>query len=59
MCELCRKNPCDYRCPNADGLKEKYICAVCGESILEHEKHYKLGGWHICRDCIEIVEGDQ
>lgn len=58
MCDLCRKNPCDCRCPNAKQLEEKWKCAVCGEGILENEKHYKLGYWHICRDCIEIKGGE-
>lgn len=34
MCEICRQNPCDPRCPNADTM-ENIIgrCDRCGDEI--------------------------
>lgn len=53
MCDLCRKNPCDYRCPNYDALKSKYKCHICNENILigeEYIKNYNEEYAHI--DCL-------
>lgn len=32
MCEICRRDPCDPRCPNADDTAN-FHCASCGEDI--------------------------
>lgn len=29
MCAVCRKNPCDSRCPNAEEPKSIYTCEWC------------------------------
>lgn len=33
MCEMCRSNPCDARCPNADTPKVMGYCDTCGEEL--------------------------
>ena len=35
MCAVCRKNPCDSRCPNAEEPKSIYACEWCEEPIYE------------------------
>ena len=34
MCDICGKNPCDARCPNAED-KGIYTCVECGQYIYE------------------------
>lgn len=39
MCNECRQNPCNSRCPYADEIKYSYICSKCGEGILNGEEY--------------------
>lgn len=34
MCNICLKNPCDYRCPNYSPTHTSIYCCECGEEIL-------------------------
>lgn len=33
MCAVCRKNPCDSRCPNAEEPRSIYTCEWCKDVI--------------------------
>ena len=39
MCSICRKNPCDSRCPNYIPPKAKHYCSICDEGIYEGEEY--------------------
>lgn len=40
MCEICRSNPCDVRCPNSDAETEPFFCKNCNELITEEDEPY-------------------
>lgn len=39
MCEICKKNPCDYRCPNYTSSKAIKHCVICEEGIQNGEEY--------------------
>ena len=39
MCEICRKNPCDTRCPNYMPQKSTYYCSICNYPIEKGEEY--------------------
>lgn len=39
MCSICRKNPCDCRCPNYTPLKTRYHCSICNDGIYDGEEY--------------------
>lgn len=39
MCAVCRKNPCDSRCPNAEEPSPVYTCEWCKEPIYEGDEY--------------------
>lgn len=52
MCSICRKEPCDYRCPNYEPPKTIYHCSSCGEGIYEGEKYLEnINGDYRHHDC--------
>ena len=53
MCAVCRKNPCDSRCPNAEEPKSIYTCVWCKEPIYEGDKYMDTPEGPVCKDCIE------
>lgn len=54
MCEICRINPCDSRCPNAASDHEvKENCDKCRANIYAGDEYYELDGWVYCASCIE------
>lgn len=53
MCDICMKNPCDPRCPNAPEPPSVFICSGCGDSIFDGDKYVELMGEQWCMDCIE------
>ena len=53
ICDICRKNPCDSRCPNAPEPPEVYECVECGASILAGEYYYRLGKHAYCESCVK------
>ena len=56
MCEICRHNPCDSRCPNAPGPPSVFICSGCGLDIYDGEDYYDILGEQFCTDCIESAK---
>lgn len=55
MCAVCRKNPCDSRCPNAEEPRSIYTCEWCKEPIYEGDKYMDTPEGPICKDCIEGI----
>lgn len=39
MCEICKKNPCDCRCPNYISSKARKHCVICEEGIQNEEEY--------------------
>ena len=39
MCEICKKNPCDYRYPNYAPSKVTKYCVICKEGIQSGEEY--------------------
>ena len=39
MCEICRQEPCDSRCPNYTLQNVKYYCDSCGQGIYDGENY--------------------
>lgn len=54
MCEICGRNPCHPRCPNADPPKPTYICDNCGYGIYNGDKVYNIEDKHYCPTCAEF-----
>ena len=50
MCAVCRKNPCDSRCPNAEEPKSIYTCEWCEEPIYEGDKYIR----HECNRILRV-----
>ena len=61
MCELCKQNPCDRRCPNSreqDISKKIGRCMICDETIIDDEEHIELNnGEIVCKECYVFKEG--
>lgn len=53
MCEICRKDSCDFRCPNYEKRKSDYYCSICGEGIISGEEYVRNeNGDYVHEDCI-------
>lgn len=61
MCEICRKIPCDPRCPNAEQPKPVCQCDVCGGDLYVGDEYYEdaRDGAKICRDCVINLDVDE
>lgn len=57
MCAICRKEPCDVRCPNAPDPEPIMICAQCEEGIFYGDKYYDSQEGPICKECMESMRG--
>lgn len=53
MCNICLKNPCDARCPNAEMPKSVMTCSECGCGIFADDKYFDGGDKIICEECVE------
>lgn len=53
MCEICHKNPCDIRCPNAEMPPIVHYCKECGYPIYDGEEFYNINGKKYCSECME------
>ena len=53
MCEICRKNPCHPRCPNAPDPIPVFICSECGQDIYEGVDYWDVLGEQYCEYCID------
>lgn len=51
MCDICRRYPCDSRCPNAPEPATVYKCAYCGEPIVEGDEFVKYDDNHYHEEC--------
>ena len=52
ICEICRRNLCDPRCPNAPEPPAIYECTLCREAIREGDYFYKIDDLPYCEECI-------
>lgn len=52
MCEICRRIPCDPRCPNALEPKAVATCVECGYEIYSGDKYFEGADGCICEDCM-------
>ena len=56
MCELCRKTPCDTRCPNYVSPSTEYYCSICNEGIYTGEEYIKNdNGDYVHYECISGI----
>ena len=53
MCDICYKNPCDPRCPNAPEPQSVFVCSGCGDNICDGDYYVDLLGEQWCMNCIE------
>ena len=51
MCSVCRKSPCDSRCPNAPDPPTVYTCKYCGEPIVEGDEYVDVDGDFYHSEC--------
>lgn len=57
MCNICLKNPCDYRCPNYSPTHTRIYCCECGEEILIGDQYIENDNGEykhfdcVCRIC--------
>lgn len=59
MCALCRKTPCDSRCPNAPEPTPIAICISCEEGIYSGDKYLDLTEGAICENCVDSMRGKE
>ena len=57
MCAICRKEPCDSRCPNAPEPQPVTICIGCEGGIYPGEKYLDLPEGAICEACVGAMNG--
>ena len=58
MCSVCRKSPCDSRCPNAPDPPTVYTCKYCGEPIVEGDEYVDVDGDFYHSECVsDAAEG--
>lgn len=56
MCDVCRRSPCDPRCPNAPDPPTVYTCKWCGEPIVPGEEYLEFDGdYYHLEDCADSV----
>ena len=53
MCDVCRKMPCDPRCPNAPDPPSVFVCSGCGDLIYDGDDYWEIMGEQWCEDCID------
>lgn len=59
MCALCRKEPCDSRCPNAPDPEPVYRCIVCGGGIFQGDRYWDSPDGAICDACVGGMSGKE
>ena len=59
MCEICMKEPCDPRCPNAEEEKKVHICCECFKGIYAGEKCYEGSVGFICKECLDDMDVEE
>lgn len=53
MCDICLRNPCHPRCPNAADPPAVFICSGCGDNILDGDEFLELCGEQWCMNCVD------
>lgn len=53
MCSICKKYPCDSRCPNAEEEKPVMVCSECRADIFKGDKYFETPSGPVCMDCLE------
>jgi hypothetical protein len=53
MCNICLRNPCHSRCPNAEEPRSVFICSGCGQTIYEGDEYVELMGEQWCESCVD------
>lgn len=56
MCDICMKNPCDPRCPNAPEPPSVFICSGCGDFIYDGDDYWDILDEQWCKECIEEMK---
>lgn len=57
MCDVCYKQPCDPRCPNAPEAQSVFVCSGCGDNIYDGDDYWDVMGEQWCKECIESMKG--
>lgn len=57
MCDICYRNPCDSRCPNAVAPRSVFLCSGCGDTIYEGDDYWDILGEQYCGECIDKARG--
>lgn len=56
MCDICRKSPCDSRCPNYIPPKTSHYCSICDEGIYDGEDYIEnQDGEYIHYECVQGI----
>ena len=55
MCDICRKIPCDSRCPNAPDPPSVFVCSGCGDLIYDGDWYWDILDEQYCEACIESM----
>ena len=53
MCEVCRTNPCDPRCPNSPDPPVFAECENCGKEIYDGDDYWEIDDKKYCEKCID------
>ena len=53
MCEICRRDPCDPRCPNAPEPPVVFVCSGCSGKIREGDDYWDILGEQFCESCVD------
>lgn len=53
MCDMCRRSPCDPRCPNAPDPPTVFLCSGCGQFIYDGDDYWDVLGEQYCEHCID------
>ena len=59
MCQICRRTPCDCRCPNVKESKPAHTCINCGDGIYAGQKMFASWRGPICEDCMEDMTASE
>ena len=59
MCAICRRTPCDPRCPNSPEQAPEFVCDRCGHRILSGEEFLHTPGGTVCKHCIDNMDRNE
>lgn len=58
MCQECRRDPCDPRCPNYVCNSIRH-CSECGGEVWEEMKYYRSDNGLICEECLNSMSAKE